>query len=243
MIYIQPLETILNLQKLMATPHTPAQIGALWQAYRASRSGGTGAGYICACVPLDLYKRMEEVASRYPAFVFPLPRQAPANAASAQPEDESAAHEFFFMQWDFFDAPPTPSASEPDLFAPPAADNQTSSKNPRTSAILFTSLEEYKLRGSFATPYLVITNYTDLAESHGVVLLRGEITPSKSGQGFMLPQQDAQILAMGLQKFYLWNQEGVDASESATQRLLKTFHEKPEEFKWEELLEQAKLTA
>lgn len=168
---------------------------------------------------------MLEVATKYPTFVLPVPRE------TAQTEDGSKqpAHEFYLMEWGFHGPPPEP-ATVSDLFSPPKA-----SSNPQTSTVLFTPLQEYKLRQSFATPYLVLTHYTDLVQSHGLVLLRGEITPSgasaevgggDTGGRFMLNQQDAQILAMHVQRFYLWRQ-GSD---------VKTFHETPNEFKWEELL-------
>jgi ATP synthase F1 complex assembly factor 1 len=113
--------------------------------------------------------------------------------------------------------------------------------NPPVSTVLFTPLQEYKLRQNFATPYLILTNYTDLVSTHGVVLLRGEITPSAASAdstdpptGFMLSQQDAQLLAMQLQQFYLWGGTNREREE-----LLRLFHEKPEDFNWEHLLKHA----
>jgi ATP synthase F1 complex assembly factor 1 len=78
--------------------------------------------------------------------------------------------------------------------------------------------------------------YPELAESHKLVLLRGEITASTSGGGWMLSQEDAQMLIMGVQKFYLWEERGGSGKDQDAERLLKAFHEKAEEFKWEELL-------
>ena len=143
------------------------------------------------------------------------------------------------MEWSFHGAPKPTTL---DLFAKPAPSN-----NPQVSTVLFTPLQEYKQRASFATPYLVLTNYTDLASSHGIVLLRGEITPSTSGSidaggdgRYMLSQQDAQLLAMGIQKFYLWSEE---QGKRERELLLKTFHDRPEEFKWEELLKHTDFSA
>ncbi|TFY62475.1 hypothetical protein EVG20_g6688, partial [Dentipellis fragilis] len=128
---------------------------------------------------------------------------------------------------------PTPAPPPP----PPSAES-----NPRTATILFTPLLEYKLRQTFATPYLVLTFYPDLASSHDVVLLRGEITPAVAGaaapdaQGdYLLSQQDAQLLALAVQKFFLWGGPGSEERKA----LLKAFHEQPENFKWEELLKHA----
>lgn len=229
----QPLTSILNLQKLMATSHTPDQIGALWTAYHLSKSGGTGRGYVCAAIPLELYKRMVGIAEQYPTFVVPVRREKLATEPEMKGE-EDVAYEFYFLQWDFHHVPPVPSATD-DLFA--SSNTASAGVNPRISTILFTPLQEYKMRAAFATPYLVLTHYTDLAFSHGVVLLRGEITPNSGGSGsYMLTQKDAQILSMAVQKFYLW-----DSQDQASAGLLKCFHEKPHEFEWEKLLENANL--
>lgn len=95
------------------------------------------------------------------------------------------------------------------------------------------------MRNSFATPYLVLTHYTDLARTHGIVLLRGEITPGSGNDGrYLLSQEDAQILSMGVQKFYLWSDnKGVEQQDRSTgESILRTFHEKPSEFDWQEML-------
>jgi ATP synthase F1 complex assembly factor 1 len=109
--------------------------------------------------------------------------------------------------------------------------------NPRLATAIFTPLLEYKLRQTFATPYLVLTFYPELASSHSLVLMRGEITPSsatKSTTGdHLLSQHDAQLLAHGLQRFYLWG------SSKEREKLLSDFHERPDVFKWEELLKHA----
>ena len=46
--------------------------------------------------------------------------------------------------------------------------------------VMYTPLAEYKLRHLFAQPKLILTHYTDLANSHGLVLMRGDITPSEA---------------------------------------------------------------
>ena len=178
---------------------------------------------------------MTRVAKRYPSFILPLPR----DASQTEKPEETQAHEFYYMEWAFHGAPAEPLHSK-DVFQKPQP-----SSNPQISTVLFTPLQEYKLRTSFATPYLVLTNYTDLAQSHGLVLMRGEITPSaantaatSSGDNadgrYLLGQRDAQLLAMGLQRFYLWSEGQGEAAE-----LLKKFHENPAEFQWEELLKHA----
>ncbi|KAJ7596750.1 ATP11 protein-domain-containing protein [Mycena floridula] len=219
---VKPLSSILNLPRILSV--TPAQVSALWTAYHASRSEGTGRGYLCAAIPLDLYQKMAGVASKYPTFVIPVSRTVDTEGGN------KLVHEFYFLQWDFHEAPPRPSPVDDPFLASPAP---TSSPNPQTSTILFTPLEEYKLRASFATPYLVLTHYTDLAHSHGLVLLRGEITASAStaSSSFLLAQEDAQALTMAVQKFFLWGQDKVEG-----EQLLRLFHEEPAKFNWEDLL-------
>ncbi|KAL4069327.1 ATP11-domain-containing protein [Scleroderma citrinum] len=249
---IKPLSSILNIPKLLATPHTPAQISSLWTAYHASRSGNTGRGFICASLSLEAYNTMMTVAKKYPVFILPVPRQAESVALSEGDALETA-NEFYFLQWDFHPPPPQPSAVEPDPFQ---RDTSSSGDNalPQVSTVLFTPLQEYKLHNSFATPYFVLTFYTDLSSSHGLVLLRGEITPSAAiavpekvqdttGR-YLLSQVDAQLLAMGIQKFYLWGErKGAGACDSAAEDLLRQFHEKPQEFDWQELLKHSSIAA
>ncbi|KAJ7102379.1 ATP11 protein-domain-containing protein [Mycena belliarum] len=244
---IKPLSSILNIPRILASPHTTDQISALWTVYHASRSNGTGRGYLCASIPLDLYTSMASTAAKYPLFVVPVRRDSDSGAEPvvAEPAVEGeikTPHEFYFLQWAFHDAPPIPSANEFDLFLPPPAQTAPpSDPNPQASTVMLTSLQEYKMRGSFATPYLVLTIYTDFARSHGLVLLRGEITPTAATSGgtgvdgrYLLSQEDAHRLSMGVQKFYLW-----DSATDVEAQLLKTFHETPNQFKWEELLKHA----
>lgn len=245
--FIQPLSSLLNIPRILATPHTAAQVSALWTAYHVSRSGGTGRGYVCAAIPLDLYEKMNNVAAKYPAFVVPVPRVKDPTAPAVKGEEDTA-YEMYFLQWGFHDVPPIPSATE-DPFVPPQKQSVPSEgSNPQTSTILFTPLAEYKMRGTFATPYLVLTHYTDLARTHGIVLLRGEITPASAAGGggvdgrYMLNQEDAQLLSMAVQKFYLWGQGTGTTQDAEGERLLRLFHEQPAEFKWEALLKHASWT-
>ncbi|KAF8912943.1 ATP11 protein-domain-containing protein [Gymnopilus junonius] len=209
---IKPLSSILNIPRILSTPHTAEQISALWTAYHGSRSGGTGRGYVCASIPLDMFHKMARTGRQYPTFVLPLPRVRLEDATETSSGENELAHEFFY----------------------PA--ETCSSSNPSCATVLFAPLQEYKLRGAFATPYLVLTMYTDLVSSHGLVLLRGEITPSSSGDKHMLGQEDAQALTLSLQRFYLWDDKKESEDISEGKRLLQAFHETPEKFEWQDLL-------
>ncbi len=210
----------------MKKPHTADQISALWTAYHASRSSGTGRGYICATLPTESYELMLERARRYPLFVLPLRRPLPPDAGDTN-EDPV---EFHILQWGFY-SPPLSTASS--ILEKPIPSN-----NPAVSSLLFTPLIQYKLHQTYATPYMVITHHTDFAKSHGIVLLRGEITPSSTlTDNHLLSQIDAQLLALAVQRFYLPGKESKDSADA--EQLLKTFHEKPAEFEWEALLKHA----
>ncbi|TFY77788.1 hypothetical protein EWM64_g6223 [Hericium alpestre] len=190
---------------------------------------------------------MLSVAQKHPTFVVPVPHVSDIDTPEAQSAEQQKTFEFYFMQWAFYEAPPVPVPGQTGGFpftdpAPAPSAPPPTAPNPRTATILFTPLLEYKLRQTFATPYLILTFYPDLASSHDVVLMRGEITPRANSTpdeaDFLLSQQDAQLLALAVQKFFLWT-GGADGKER--EALLKTFHEQPENFKWEDLLKHAGL--
>ena len=217
----------MDVRKILAKEHTAEQVSALWTAYHAARSQGTGRGYLSATIPLQTYLKMTSMAVKYPTFLLPLPRPSR--------EAEQVAHEFYFLQWGFHDVPAHPSQMPSLPFEDRAQTPPTHVEpNPVCSTVLFTPLQEYKLRQTFAQPYLVLTHYTDLATTHGIVLMRGEITSTASSTDkYLLSQLDAQLLAFGVQRFYLDSEE-----EGSEQRgaLLRMFHEEPDEFQWETLL-------
>ena len=227
------------MRKILSSPHTPEQISALWNLYHAAKSK-SGRGYLSASIPLDKYQLMESKGKRYPNFVLPLRR---GSSDGEQSSDSQDAFEFYLLQWAFHPPPEAPKATildpTPSLPSPP-------SQIP-ISTILLTPLLEYKTRQTFATPHLILTHYTDLAQSHKVILFRGELTPTPSGGGnYWLSQEDAQLLALGVQRFYLTD---VDGNEKGTggkierAEILKNFNENPEQFRWEDLLKHVDPTA
>ena len=99
-----------------------------------------------------------------------------------------------------------------------------------TSTILFTHLAEYKLRGEYSQPHTAITHHLDLADSKGLVLLQGSVL-----QGRGVSVQEARWLLMCLQKFY-----AVGGEEAGPRKkLLEQFSQGREDFKVEDLLEEA----
>ena len=156
-------------------------------------------------------------------FLLPLPREQPGE------KGEEKGWEMFFLQWTFH---PTPSMTAEDV----SHGRRGISRLP-ASSVMFTSLEEYKQKGEWARPFLVLTHYPDLhnnpignpppvappspsstitidphapAQNHPLVLMRGEISPSSTksplnalpSADLSLTQSEAQLLALGLQRFY-----------------------------------------
>lgn len=66
-----------------------------------------------------------------------------------------------------------------------------------SSTVIFTTLEEYKLKGEFAQPHTTLTHHLELAEAKGLVLAQGQVVPDR---GVTVSQ--AQFLVVALQKFY-----------------------------------------
>lgn len=102
---------------------------------------------------------------------------------------------------------------------------------PNTSTVLFTHLAEYKLRGEYSQPHTTVTHHLDLQGPKGLVLLQGCVT---SGRGVTV--EDGRWLLMCLQKFY---GPGADLASAPRKRLLERFSGGAEDFRLEELLEEA----
>lgn len=246
----QPLAEFMDLQKIFHTPHTTEQISALWTGFHTSRSGGTGRGFLSAVVPLNTYLGLISKARKFPCFILPL-QCIESSELQSDGETTKNAYEFYFLQWALHSPPLPPMHSPLDYPLPPEVNP---SSDVSIATVLFTPLLEYKTRQTFATPHLVLTFYTDLASSHGVVLLRGELTPSSTGRGdYLLSQHAAQMLALGLQKFYLADEasrkvsSGKDDNDFSAgeerAEMLRMFNEQPELFKWEELMKHADPTS
>lgn len=83
--------------------------------------------------------------------------------------------------------------------------------------------------------------------------MRGEISPTIAGgpngaidnPGYLLSQQQAQLLALALQKFYCTgieiSNEGIRGREERLKRaeMLKGFRERPQEWDWKGLVDMA----
>lgn len=227
---VKPLASIINLPLILMTPHDQAQIAGIWNTYHTTHPS-LASSYLSASLPKDTYERMLTLAKSDPFFVIPLPR--------AGKDGEADAFEMFYMQW-LFHAPP----------AAPPLEGKPSAPLPPVTSVIFTPLEEFKQAGEWAQPYLVLTHYPDLADSHGLVLMRGEISSQSAGgppgavdnPGYLLTQQDAQLLSLALQRFYCAdiappNEDAkAQAERLKRKQALRDFREKPEEWDWQGLV-------
>ncbi|WFD04629.1 hypothetical protein MOBT1_003343 [Malassezia obtusa] len=209
---VKPLSSFLDVEKIKQ--ESPENITKLWAGYHTLR------GKLSAVIPASTYTRLIETARKYPQFVIPLPK-----TESVVDGEAESAFEMQFLQWAFLARPTSVSTAS----APP-------------SAVLYTSLAEYKLRQEFAQPALVLTHYTDLVESKGIVLMRGDVTERQTAESDevkqVISQKEAQLLALCTQRFYNmdWSQHP-SADEELRRELLRTFHQDPEAFSLEKLLE------
>jgi ATP synthase F1 complex assembly factor 1 len=114
---------------------------------------------------------------------------------------------FCFQQWSFLPA----DEANPNV--------------PPVSTVLYTPLGLYKSQQTFAQPHLILTHYMDLVPTHGLVLMRGDISESVSTSA-----ADAQLLVLRLQQFYQ------DKNEQRA-KLLRSFHEDQANFDVKELMD------
>ncbi|KIR82608.1 ATP synthase mitochondrial F1 complex assembly factor 1 [Cryptococcus gattii E566] len=240
----EPLSSIINLPLIHLTPHDTNAISQIWNAYHTSHPTLSNS-FLSASLPASTYASMIALAKQNPFFVIPLPRlsEAPVEAAN-HPEMKTDEYEMFYLQWLFH---PTPTAS-----SPPSSEANPEPL-PLTTSAIFTPLEEFKKSGEWAQPYLVLTHYPDLAQTHSLILMRGEISPasasgppgSLANPGFLLSQQQAQLLALALQRFYCTDiampGESAKQQEERLKRrdALRGFRERPEEWDWMGLVEMA----
>lgn len=93
--------------------------------------------------------------------------------------------------------------------------------------LLFTGLEDYKVRGTNASPYLTVAHYTELADSKGLVLVRGDVVfPSK------LSDVEAKQLMEVSHSFFL---------DDSRYRLVEQFNKESGNFEFKEVLRELNL--
>lgn len=216
---IKPLDSFIDVEKVAGLP--PKEIEALWRLRHVSNPHS-----ICAAVPKETYERIVATARQNPQFVLPVPRtvteeQPEAKKENGEPATETKqGAEIHFLQWGFH-----PPASPPSVNASPGQ-----LANAHTSTVLFTHLAAYQAHGSYAQPHTTITNYLDLADSKGLVLMVGQVMPDTG-----VTSADASWLVSCLQRFYDF---GGQASEKKGD-LVRMFNRGDvQNFKLEDLLEE-----
>jgi ATP synthase F1 complex assembly factor 1 len=90
--------------------------------------------------------------------------------------------------------------------------------------LLATSLEDFKRRGAAAPPHLVVTHYPELANSKGLVLVRGDLVHV----GGSLAGAAAPSLLRRAYDHYL--------DDVKYKRYVEAFNKRPAEFDWAALL-------
>lgn len=88
--------------------------------------------------------------------------------------------------------------------------------------MVFTGLEDYKARGTQASPYLTVTHYTEFAESKDLVLVRGDVVFTSK-----LNDDEAKWLLETTQSFYL---------NDARYRLVERFNKQTRDFEFKDVL-------
>lgn len=94
----------------------------------------------------------------------------------------------------------------------------------QTPLVLFTSLEEFKHHGSAATPHFVMTHYTELVQSHKIVLVRGDII-----QPHALDMIQAMSLMLNAHEYF--------TDFGAKREFVHIFNNRPNEFDFKKLLD------
>jgi hypothetical protein len=209
------------VQRARLEPHSPAQIRDIWAKYHEDSPGR-----FAAVLTAAEYGRFRERAAAAPLLALP--------AFGAGFTDK---YEAFMLQvsgvvgWVGRDvrlrAEPKIQGAFPQLnlncrLCPPPR------RRPRAQAqlpvLLATSLEDFKRRGAAAPPHLVVTHYPELANSKGLVLVRGDLVHV----GGSLAGAAAPSLLRRAYDYYL--------DDVKYKRYAEAFNERPAEFDWAALL-------
>lgn len=88
--------------------------------------------------------------------------------------------------------------------------------------MIFTGLEDYKSRGTQASPYLTVKFYTEFAESKDLVLIRGDIVFTSK-----LTDEEAEWILETAQSFYL---------NDVRYKLVEQFNKQTRDFEFKDVL-------
>lgn len=93
----------------------------------------------------------------------------------------------------------------------------------QTPHMIFTGLEDYKARGTQASPYFTVSFYTEFAESKDLVLIRGDIVFTSK-----LTDSEAEWLLETAQSFYL---------NDTRYKLVERFNRETRDFEFKDVLQ------
>lgn len=88
--------------------------------------------------------------------------------------------------------------------------------------MIITGLEDYKARGTQASPYLTVTYYTEFAETKDIVLVRGDVVFASK-----LSDSEAEWLLETAQSFYL---------NDSRYKLVERFNKETRDFEFNDVL-------
>ena len=88
--------------------------------------------------------------------------------------------------------------------------------------MIITGLEDYKARGTQASPYFTVTYYKEFAETKDIVLIRGDVVFTSK-----LTDVEAKWLLETAQSFYL---------NDARYKLVERFNKETREFEFKDIL-------
>jgi len=89
--------------------------------------------------------------------------------------------------------------------------------------MIFTGLEDYKARGTQASPYYTVTHYTEFAETKDTVLIRGDVVFTSK-----LTDSEAKTLLETAHSFYL---------NDTRYRLVERFNKETHDFEFGDVLQ------
>lgn len=89
--------------------------------------------------------------------------------------------------------------------------------------IIITGLEDYKARGTQASPYITVSYYTGFAESKDLVLIRGDVVFTSK-----LTDTEAKWLLETAQSFYL---------NDVRYKLVERFNKETRDFEFKDVLQ------
>lgn len=193
-VFVPPkLSEILDLTKISA--ESPKNIIEIWKLFHEGKFA------ICAAISTAQYAKLGERATQFPRFLCPGTQHNIMHTVATNATCVSLLHVLVSVDQSVL----RDETGTIEMFTTEWHDDN----------LLVTSLIEYKLRGARASPALIMRHYRELESSKQLVLMRGQIDPSR------LSVAEAGLIANQFQLQYL--------SDSFF-KLVRVFNETPAQF-------------